>query len=65
MSEALQNRAFQLHVVTDHSNLCDTVVVTYAADHCSTSLGCVLMAAFVNCFKISGNSGGIFICCEQ
>ena len=38
---------------------------TYAADQASTSLGCVRMAAFVNCFRISGSSGGMCICSEQ
>ena len=38
---------------------------TYAADHCRTSAGCVLMADFVNCFMMSGRSGGMLICWEQ
>ena len=35
---------------------------TYAADHARTSLGCVLIAAFVNCLRMSGSSGGMLIC---
>ena len=35
---------------------------THAADQESKSMGCVRIAAFVYCFKISGNSGGILIC---
>lgn len=38
---------------------------THAADHCSTSWGWVLMAALVNCFKMSGSSGGMLICWAQ
>jgi len=38
---------------------------TYSAAHCSTSHGCVLIAALVNCFRILGNSGGMLICWAQ
>lgn len=38
---------------------------TYAADHCKTSRGWVLIAALVNCFIMSGSSGGILICWAQ
>lgn len=41
------------------------ITKTYAADQANTSFGWVRMAAFVNCFKISGNEGGMFICWEQ
>lgn len=41
------------------------ITITYSVAHCSTSCGCVLIAAFVNCFKISGSSGGMLICWAQ
>lgn len=37
----------------------------YPADHCSTSAGWVRIAALVNCFRMSGSSGGMWICCAQ
>lgn len=37
----------------------------YPADHCRTSAGCVRMAALVNCFRMSGSSGGMRICWAQ
>ena len=40
-------------------------LITYAADQASKSIGCVRIAALVNCFNISGNSGGMFICSAQ
>ena len=35
----------------------------YCALQSSRSEGCVLMAAFVKLFRISGSSGGMLICC--
>ena len=37
----------------------------YPADHWSTSAGWVRIAALVNCFRMSGSSGGMWICCAQ
>lgn len=37
----------------------------YPAAHCSTSVGWVRIAALVNCFRMSGSSGGMWICCAQ
>jgi hypothetical protein len=39
--------------------------VSYAADHPKTSVGCVLIAALVNCLRMSGKAGGMLICWEQ
>lgn len=42
-----------------------TDIKTYAADHSSTSLGCVRMAALVKFLRMSGSSGGMLICWAQ
>ena len=53
------------HDMSGFKSFMFTLAYTYAADHANTSFGCVRMADFVNCLRMSGSSGGIWICWEQ
>ena len=47
------------------SHITEITEITYAADHCSKSAGCVRMADLVNSLRMSGSWGGMLICCAQ
>ena len=62
LSYHLNHKSWALLVVQSHPG---RLGCTYAADHCSMSWGWVLIAALVNCLRMSGSSGGMLICCSQ